>query len=30
MILFWGGIGVVIGIIYVLIELESKLNDGNR
>jgi xanthosine utilization system XapX-like protein len=30
MILFWGGIGVVIGIIYVLIEVESKLNDGNR
>jgi xanthosine utilization system XapX-like protein len=30
MILFWGGIGVVIGIIYVLIEVESRLNEGNR
>ena len=30
MILFWGGLGVVSGIIYLLIELESKLNDGNR
>jgi hypothetical protein len=30
MILFWGGLGVVSGIIYLLIELESKINDGNR
>jgi hypothetical protein len=30
MILFWGGLGVVSGIIYLLIELESRLNDGNR
>ena len=29
MILFWGGLGVVSGIICLLIELESKLNDEN-
>jgi hypothetical protein len=30
MILFWGGIAVVLVVIYALIELESKLNEGNR
>ena len=30
MILFWVGLAVVSGITYALIELESKLNDGNR
>lgn len=30
MILFWAGIAVVSGITYALIELESKLNEGNR
>ena len=29
MILFWSGLGVVSGIICLLIELESKLNDKN-
>ena len=30
MILFWAGIAVVSVITCALIELESKLNDGNR
>ena len=29
MILFWSGLGIVSGIICLLIELESKINDGN-